>query len=898
MSMRIYALTQLDETTKILDASLLRTLKPHTSPVVTTTVDSTSTLLATGSADGSIKIWDIRGGFVTHTFHGHGGVISALCFFQVVMREQNEGSTNDKSNQQCGILESFDSTSTVTFRLASGSEEGKVRVWDLHKRKSIANLDSHVSVVRSLTYSITENVILSASRDKTIILWDARTFKIRRIIPVLESVETAGYIAASPLIFMGGENGKLRIWNGNRGTEVTKDQEAGSELEAISASHYAPGMPFIVTVHADQTLRLHDLSTIVNYKPSTSLNPLEVVRRVSGNDDEVIDLAFVGADRSMVALATNTESIKIISIDAPDKSPNSGYFGAEVTYLDGHEDIIICLDVDWSGHWLATGAKDNTARLWRLDPKNGSYKCIATFTGHAESLGAVLLPRAPPSPSSSAYNDPVNYPPAFLFTGSQDRTIKRWDTRKLSVTNPSAEPQNPKAAYTRKAHDKDINALDIDSASMFLASASQDRTVKIWSAEDGSVVGILRGHKRGVWSVRFAPKDIPIISATAGSSSSRGVIATASGDKTVKLWNLSDYSCLVTFEGHTNSVLKTIWLPPTQVSINNDEESQLAASRHTAATRPLIASAAADGLVKIWSPYTGELETTLDNHTDRVWALASPFPSGSREIAAPSLIKGSYSPPYDLASGAADSTVSFWTNTTWLTLTSALTANSARIEQDQQLQNYIRSGAYREAIVLALQLNHPGRLLSLFTSAIEEADSKRALAHAATNKVSDGLTGDPSIDRVLQSLDKNNLYTLLLRVRDWNTNARTAKVAQRILYALVRSYPPSTFLNLAKTQPPEPNVTNRISQEKANTKVNPAMKDVLNALAAYTDRHYRRLEDLVDESFLVEWILDEMDGGVGLGMGTDTNMEDESSLSLNWLSKELGDGKDVVMLGV
>jgi len=42
------------------------------------------------------------------------------------------------------------------------------------------------------------------------------------------------------------------------------------------------------------------------------------------------------------------------------------------------------------------------------------------------------------------------------------------------------------------------------------------------------------------------------------------------------------------------------------------------------------------------------------------------------------------------------------------------------------------------------------------------------------------------------------------------------------------------------------------------------MKEVLNALAVYTDRHYRRIEELVDESYLVEWVLGEMDGGLGL----------------------------------
>ncbi|KAJ5666077.1 uncharacterized protein N7477_008525 [Penicillium maclennaniae] len=866
MSMRIYSLSPFDEASKAIEAKLVRSLKPHTAPVVTTAIDQTSTLLATGGADGAIKVWDIRGGYVTHTFHDR-GVISALCFFEVSAAENETKSSSKKSKRKVSgdddeemdeaALHATDST--AGFRLASGSEEGKVRVYDLHKRKSIASLDSHVSLVRSLSFSSTENALLSASRDKTVIIWDARTWKTRRIIPVLESVEAASFILDSGVCVIGGENGKLRAFDVNRGSEITEDQEAGEDFETIVAIQYSPGLPFIMTVHADQTIRLHSVESLSDYKPGSTLKPLAIIRRISGNDDEFIDLAFVGGDRSMLALATNTEGIRIVSVAPSEDRPSAQgeeFFGADIAHLEAHDDIIICLDVDWSGHWLVTGGKDNKAVLWRIDPKNNAYTCFATLTGHAESLGAIALPRAPPPVDSAAYKDPVNHPPPFLVTGSQDKTVKRWDIGKLGPLN-GDKPHNLKAIYTRRAHEKDINSLDVDGTSSLFASASQDKTVKIFDAEDGSAIGVLRGHKRGVWGVRFAPQNTPIINSDAGTSTSRGLIATGSGDKTIKVWSLSDYSCLLTFEGHTNSVLKVIWLPPPQVSKaknddDDEDDEEVPTGKNAEQTRPLIASAAADGLVKIWSPYTGELEATLDNHTDRVWSLASPTPSGSRSDV--KVISSKFdSTPYALASGSSDSTVTFWTDTTSATYTAAVHANSERVEQDQQLQNYIRAGAYREAITLALQLNHPGRLLSLFTSAIDAADDP-TLPAEERERAAGSLTGNPSIDEVLQSLDSTNLRTLLLRLRDWNTNARTSRVAQRVLFALFRSYPASTFVELA-TQ----------SVRGKDGRAAAGLKDILQALASYTERHYRRVEELSDDSYLVEWVLGEMDGGVGLG---------------------------------
>ena len=64
---------------------------------------------------------------------------------------------------------------------------------------------------------------------------------------------------------------------------------------------------------------------------------------------------------------------------------------------------------------------------------------------------------------------------------------------------------------------------------------------QLWKTSDLSLVGVLRGHKRGVWAIEFSPVD--------------KCIASASGDQTVRLWSVTDFSCIKTLEGHTSSVL-------------------------------------------------------------------------------------------------------------------------------------------------------------------------------------------------------------------------------------------------------------------------------------------------------------------------------------------------------
>lgn len=260
-------------------------------------------------------------------------------------------------------------SNTTSFRLISGSQDGKVKVWDLNKRSCIANLDSHVSDVKGLDYCPTQHAIVTASRDKTLIWWDARSWKIRKVVPCLELVEAAAFLDDGNLTYSAGANGCLRIWDTDTGKELTPKQAQKSEEEAFVTALYRPGLPFVLGVQVDHTLALYKLPK--KAEPASLCAP-EPFRRIAGTHDDIIDLAYMLPDSSLLALATNSEDVRLVSVvepDADDTSPawstdSVPYFGQDTALLKGHEDIVISLDVDWSGHWIVTGAKDNTAKLW------------------------------------------------------------------------------------------------------------------------------------------------------------------------------------------------------------------------------------------------------------------------------------------------------------------------------------------------------------------------------------------------------------------------------------------------------------------------------------------------------------------------------------------------------
>ncbi|PWW75760.1 WD40 repeat-like protein [Tuber magnatum] len=761
-SMRIYSLSPTyGENTVNVKPTLLRSVKAHTAPVIVAETDSTGTLLATGGADGLVKVWDIKGGFVTHNLRGHGGVISAMKFYRPenVVRNERNGRKSSKETTDPEV---------IGWRLATGADDAIVRVWDLETSKCIAALESHVSVVRGLDWSRDGRTLVSGSRDQVVCVWDAKRLKLKGTIPVLEELETVGILPTGTVnlegvegqvLYMGGKKNRIRLWDLSGGKEITQAEDEDEErgAEGIVDILYNPSLNSLISVHNDQTLLTHSLKL-----PTPNSTNLPVIRRISGHHDEIIDLQYLTPTSSLIALATNSEDVRVLSI-------SNSFSDAGVLY--GHSDIVICLDRDWSGYWLATGGKDNEARLWHIDDKNNSFTCHSRYTGHAESIGAIALPRkAPPAESEAGRKFSA---PKFMVTGSQDRTIKMWQVGKS------------KATYTKKAHDKDINAIDTSPDDSMFASASQDRTVKIWSLEEGEVIGVLRGHRRGVWSVKFAPYSITaaVVGGIEGTKGGRMVV-TGSGDRTVKLWSLTDYSCLKTFEGHTNSVLKTVWL--------------------TGGLQ--VVSSGGDGLVKVWDVKSGECNTTLDNHEDKVWALAVR--------------------PDDqvLVSGGGDSVVTFWTDVTTEIAETTAKEEEAQIEQEQALQNHIHNADYRAAITLALTLNHPGRLLNLFTAVVKTSPAEEG-----------SISGLLAVDEVIGNLANEQLSILMLRIRDWNTNAKTAAVAQRIMHVVFRKYGAQRLLGL------KVDLTG------------------WEAILSYTTRHYRKVEELVDESYLVDYTLREME---------------------------------------
>ncbi|MDE0554481.1 MAG: WD40 repeat domain-containing protein [Candidatus Poribacteria bacterium] len=116
------------------------------------------TTLASGSADGRIRLWEVETGAMLTSLSVHDGLVLALAF-----------SPNGEV-------------------LASGGSDTLVRLWDLDSHRLLATLRAHTDSISALAFSNDGEILASGGRDRYLQLWDAHTKELLSTFPVQEGV--------------------------------------------------------------------------------------------------------------------------------------------------------------------------------------------------------------------------------------------------------------------------------------------------------------------------------------------------------------------------------------------------------------------------------------------------------------------------------------------------------------------------------------------------------------------------------------------------------------------------------------------------------------------------------------------------------------------------------------
>ena len=198
-----------------------------------------------------------------------------------------------------------------------------------------------------------------------------------------------------------------------------------------------------------------------------------IEKQLIGHHGEVLDIAICSKDGSLIAVATNSELIKIY---------NTNNWNCQL--LKGHSDIVICLNSYYKSKasYLLSSSKDSTIRLWKQENEESQiFKEVAIARGHTQDVGSICFSK-------------LDF--KFFVSASIDTTIKLWN-----INNTSETSYELKVLFTQKAHDKDINSVCVAPNDKYIASGSSDKVAKLWDATSGECLGVFKGHKRGIWCV-------------------------------------------------------------------------------------------------------------------------------------------------------------------------------------------------------------------------------------------------------------------------------------------------------------------------------------------------------------------------------------------------------------
>lgn len=411
--------------------------------------------------------------------------------------------------------------------LVSASIDGTIKIWDPSTAKLIKALEGHKASVEKIMFNPDHKILASISLDKTIILWDLTTFT--------QKVELTGH----------------QDW--------LTDFAFTSEGETL------------ITSSLDKTIREWDLKTNNSKIVFEYHNPLH----------------FLALHPNQKTLITAGDDGAIMMIDRQN--------GQKIN-LEGHYGSLTSLKISPDGRHLSTTSRDATARLWSLI---GSPRLIKILSGHD---GPVL---------DSSFCE-VN---SFLATCGQDGTFRLWKTEngeQFMILDAGSKPLNKiyilphgQSLLTARSkgkvelwkiskiggktlidgHQNRIYALSFNPKGDQFLTAGWDGFVRIWSTDKGKTINTIKREPQSITTALYSPKGQYF------------AIALRNGD--VELWDDGGSQPRYTLIGHKENV--------NALAFSHDEK--------------LIATAGEDHSIRVYDTYSGQERTELVGHKGKVQQL-------------------------------------------------------------------------------------------------------------------------------------------------------------------------------------------------------------------------------------------------------------------------------------
>ena len=444
------------------------------------------TILASGSDDHTIKIWNLE--------------------------NQSEIKPALKEHKDAVRAVAFSPDANNNYLLASGSKDKSIRLWDISDNSCLGVLENHSDTVRSVAFSPDGQTLASGSSDRTVRLWDVGDLEhLDAETEILEEhkggVRSVAFSPDGEMLGVGSEDQTVYLWKDNLLDWELTPLNLGHDF-GISAVAFSPDSKILASGSWDKTIRLWHLTES------------EAIPKILGEHDDNIMSVAVSPDGRWLASGSWNKTVRLRDLSQPN---------AQLEVIGKHEDNVFAVAFNQNSQVLASAGADRKIKLWNLENLKEEPE---ELEGHKDGVSSVAF-----SPDG-----------LWLVSGSwkRDATVRLWD---LQNRDSNGKVQS-KILWQHKdlenGRGKSVTSVAFNQNGKMLASGSDDATIKLldlhrtkglsWDSiyeksssdsSENSVVKpiVLEDHTGRVWSVAFSPDSLKL--------------ASGSDDQTIRLWDLS-----------------------------------------------------------------------------------------------------------------------------------------------------------------------------------------------------------------------------------------------------------------------------------------------------------------------------------------------------------------------
>lgn len=351
----------------------------------------------------------------------------------------------------------------------------------------------------------------------------------------------------------------------NTNNRVPQTQQPNNTLE-----HLRAGDSDKMDIDQDTTMPTRD--AVVETQLVSSPLPLKNLTKVY-ETRKVETAQWSPKARNIVATAENDLTAKVLTFDPNDYSKTSNVVTLKHTGEDGVDKSITALAWDSTGNLLVSASFDGQLRLWTAE---GKLRLILSL-----HRAPVLIIR-------------WNKPNTMIMSVDCTNTVVIWDAYNGKVRQTFQHSPPPTDSADVMSIGTDADWID----SLTYACTGDNSSIMIYKISERGHQLKFRGHTQGINTIQFEPKT--------------QFLASGSDDHSVRVWHGKSLNSVFTFLGHTGPIVWISWVPQAKSVITDLDP--------VGAGSPRLISASLDGTLRLWDTYRNACLKVLSLHEESIFA--------------------------------------------------------------------------------------------------------------------------------------------------------------------------------------------------------------------------------------------------------------------------------------